>query len=65
MDKKFEYKQYLEAIEKHGVLKYNECFGYVPLLALGGAKRVENLDIVKIREHILVIVALAGPIVID
>ena len=27
----------------HGSLLFDECFGYVPLLGLGGAKKVENL----------------------
>ena len=65
VSRNLEYSEYIKATEKHGIPKYDECFGYVPLLASGGAKKVENLDIVKIKEHILLIVALAGPIVIE
>lgn len=54
--------QYLEAIEKLGKLDYDECFGYVPLLGLGGSEKVENLKKVKIREHIEIIAQLVGKI---
>ena len=43
----------------HGSLSFDECFGYVPLLGLGGAKKVENLKKVKIREHIELITQLS------
>ena len=56
---------YYKAIEKLGIPRYNDCFGFVPLLALGGKETVDSLDIVKIKEHILIILALVGPIVID
>lgn len=45
-----------------GVLKYDECFGYVPLLALGGSEKVENLKKVKIKEHIKLITQMVGKI---
>ncbi|MGC6769545.1 T6SS immunity protein Tdi1 domain-containing protein [Enterococcus sp. LJL51] len=54
---------YLEAIEINGVPKFEECFGYVPLLGLGGAEQVENLKIVKLREHIILITELMGSII--
>ncbi|WP_439443249.1 T6SS immunity protein Tdi1 domain-containing protein [Listeria aquatica] len=56
------WEPYLNAVEKWGRLSYDECFGYTPLLGLGGAEKVENLKKVKIREHILLITALMGPI---
>ncbi|MBC1371387.1 DUF1851 domain-containing protein [Listeria booriae] len=61
-EKYFDLAQYQEAVEQWGEPAYDECFGYVPLLALGGAEKVENLQKVKLREHILLISALAGPI---
>ncbi|MBC1292258.1 DUF1851 domain-containing protein [Listeria booriae] len=61
-EKYFDLVQYQEAVEQLGEPAYDECFGYVPLLALGGAEKVENLQKVKLREHILLISALAGPI---
>ncbi|MBC2364604.1 T6SS immunity protein Tdi1 domain-containing protein [Listeria booriae] len=53
---------YREAQKKLGTPAYDECFGYVPILALGGAEKVENLQKVKLKEHILLISALAGAI---
>ncbi len=61
-EKYFEIQKYNEAVEKIGTLKFDECFGYVPLLGLGGSERVENLKIVKIREHIELITQLVGRI---
>ncbi|WP_376699423.1 T6SS immunity protein Tdi1 domain-containing protein [Listeria booriae] len=61
-EKYFDLAQYREAVEQLGEPAYDECFGYVPLLALGGAEKVENLQKVKLREHILLISALAGTI---
>ncbi|MDE5946837.1 MAG: DUF1851 domain-containing protein [Oscillospiraceae bacterium] len=54
--------EYNKAIKIHGSLKYDECFGYVPLLALGGKEVPENLKKVKIREHIALITELTGGI---
>lgn len=58
----FELNKYNEAIEFHGHLEFDQCFGYVPLLGLGGSEKVENLKKVKIREHIELITQLVGPI---
>ena len=41
---------------------YDECFGYTPLLGLGGAEKVENLKKVKLKEHILIITEFMGPV---
>ncbi len=54
--------QYREAIIRNGKLNYNECFGYVPLLGLGGSEKVENLKKVKIKEHIELITQMVGKI---
>lgn len=56
----FSLAAYDEAVSQYGHLGYNECFGYVPLLALGGAEKVENIKKVKLREHIAIIVDMAG-----
>lgn len=58
----FSVEMYEEAVKTYGELKFDECFGFVPILPLGGSEKVENLKKVKIKEHIAVIVALAGPI---
>ena len=55
-------RQYNEAIKKYGSLEYDECFGYVPLLALGGKESVDNLKKVKIREHIALVTEMVGEI---
>lgn len=53
---------YLTAKENHGALQYDECFGYVPLLSLGGQEKVEHLQKVKIKEHIAIIAQSFGKI---
>lgn len=57
-----DWNPYKEAFEKFGSPAYDECFGYIPLLALGGSDKVENLKKVKLREHILLITALTGAV---
>lgn len=58
----FEFSQYHEAVKLWGKIKYDECFGYVPLLGLGGSEKVEHLKKVKIREHIELISQMVGKI---
>lgn len=60
--KYFQFSQYEEAVRKFGELEYDECFGYVPLLGLGGSEKVENLRKVKIREHIELISQMVGKV---
>ena len=45
-----------------GELKQDECFGYVPLLGLGGSEKIDNLRKVKIREHIELIAKMTGKV---
>lgn len=56
----FEIALYNEAVKMWVDLKFDECFGYVPLLGLGGSKRVHNLKKVKIKEHLIVFCQLVG-----
>lgn len=49
------WQPYPKAVESLGELSYEECFGYTPLLGLGGAEKVGNLEKVKLKEHILII----------
>lgn len=51
-----------EYIIQNGKLNFEECFGYVPLLGLGGSEKVENLKKVKIKEHIELITQMVGKI---
>jgi hypothetical protein len=39
-------------VKKYGEPEYDECFGYEPLLSLGGKESVENLKKVKYEVHI-------------
>lgn len=61
-DEYLKWQPYPEAVEKWGEISYYECFGYTPLLGLGGAEKVENLKIVKLKEHILIITEFMGPV---
>lgn len=62
MTEEFDNGPYLEASARYGAPGYDECFGYVPLLALGGPRKVENLQKVKLVEHLSIITQLAGMI---
>ncbi|WP_296585518.1 T6SS immunity protein Tdi1 domain-containing protein [Ruminococcus sp.] len=55
-------EKYNAAVKKYGKLEYDECFGYVPLLGLGGKESVNNLKKVKIKEHIALITEMVGEI---
>lgn len=52
--------EYKKALKMHGSLQYDECFGYFPLLIMGGKETPENLKKVKIREHIALITELTS-----
>ena len=58
----FELDKYEEVLKSKELLEFDECYGYVPLLGLGGSEEVSNLSKVKIREHILLITQLVGRI---
>ena len=60
--RKLKWDPYLQAREKYGEPAYDECFGYVPLLGLGGKDTVDNLKKVKLKEHIYIINDLVGPV---
>lgn len=53
---------YPKAVNKLGGPNYDECFAYTPILGLGGPEKVENLNKVKLVEHIYLIKELIGPI---
>src|SRR5690625_1115212 len=57
-----DWQPYPEAVQKYGEPDFDECFGFVPLLGLGGPEKVENLQKVKLKEHILLISEFMGPI---
>lgn len=54
--------QYDKAVTNYGILRFDECFGYVPLLGLGGGEQIENIKKMRIREHIEIITQMVGKI---
>lgn len=54
-----------DAVKKYGNLTYQQCFGFVPLLALGGTKSVDNLEKVNISEHLSILTQLTGGVGFD
>lgn len=56
----FTLELYAQAVNQYGGLAYDECFGFAPLLALGGKESVENIKKVKLKEHIALITDIAG-----
>ena len=54
--------QFLPAVERLGEPAFDECFAYVPALALGGSEKVENIQKVKLREHLMILSQLVGVI---
>ena len=64
-DDYFDIPLYKKAVAKHGLLAYDECFGFVPLRALGGFKDVDHMDKVKVLEHIYLMYQLTGGVMDD
>ncbi|WP_061808731.1 T6SS immunity protein Tdi1 domain-containing protein [Rossellomorea vietnamensis] len=60
MNDELMWQPYPDAIRTYSAPDYDECFGYTPLLGLGGNEKVENLIKVKLKEHILVITEFMG-----
>lgn len=54
------WEPYPAARARLGEPAFDECFGYVPLLALGGPETVDHLQKVKLREHIYLISQFTG-----
>ena len=48
----FDLENYPVIPEKLGTPDYDECFGYSPLLAMGGSENIENIRIVKTLPYI-------------
>ena len=55
-------KGFQEALQLLGAIAYDECYGYVPLLSLGGAEKPESLRKVKLREHLELMYQVQGEI---
>ncbi|GAB3812486.1 DUF1851 domain-containing protein [Tessaracoccus terricola] len=55
-----EWEPYPDARKRMGVPGFEECFGFVPLLALGGRSSADNLQPGGLYEHLAVIASMAG-----
>ncbi|WP_258880112.1 T6SS immunity protein Tdi1 domain-containing protein [Clostridium estertheticum] len=53
-EKYLDCQPYFQAVEKYGQPTFDECFGYTPILGLGGSEKVEKLEKVKLIEHIYI-----------
>jgi hypothetical protein len=56
----WQWNPYFDAVEKYGEPEYDECFGYEPLLSLGGKENVENLKKVKYEVHLTLMGEIQG-----
>ncbi|WP_164990492.1 T6SS immunity protein Tdi1 domain-containing protein [Agromyces albus] len=59
-DVAWEWQPYPAARERDGVPAFEECFGFVPLLALGGPNDAGHLQLGGLYEHLALIAQLAG-----
>src|SRR5579883_2154887 len=59
----YDAKPYLEIRNKLPKLQYGQCYGYVPNLALGGKKSIENLQVVDAKTYIDIIGQAVGKII--
>jgi hypothetical protein len=55
-------QNYYNALQNQGMPAYGECFGYVPLLCLGGTEDAACLKKVKLLEHMELILTIGGPV---
>ncbi|GIG25690.1 T6SS immunity protein Tdi1 domain-containing protein [Cellulomonas denverensis] len=60
LDQVLEREPYTAAVPRLGIPGIDQCFGYVPLLALGGSPDPSHLDLGGLWEHLALIVHLAG-----
>ncbi len=60
LSEELRWEPYQAARTHLGEPAFDECFGYVPLLALGGPETVDHLQKVKLREHIYLISQFVG-----
>ena len=61
----FEIPLYEAALLRLGYLNDNQCFGFSPLLALGGERNVKHLEKVSIVEHLSILTQLTGGVGFD
>ncbi len=59
----FDLEGYDAAVKRWGPLPYDKCFCHVPLLAMGGSKSVENMDIGDAAVHLAIMTHLTGMVI--
>ena len=52
---------FAKARRRLGSLSHDECYGYVPAVALGGSETVESLQKVKLREYLAILAQAVRP----
>ena len=62
LSKKTAYDKFVEAEKLLGPPNQDECYGYFPLLGMGGADKIGNLKKVKFREYISIVAQALGQI---
>lgn len=60
LERALDWSMFPEAVELYGAPAFDESFVYVPLLSLGGPKKVENLKVGKTMEAIRTMVDFQG-----
>ena len=53
-------ERYQKALPRLGPVLHDECYAFVPALALGGSGAASTLQKVKLREHLYLLAQLAG-----
>lgn len=51
--------------DRLGQVAQDECFGFVPALALGGTEHLDKVRKVKLREHLAMLARINGPLPLD
>lgn len=54
--------KYFPAKTRLGSLEFDECYGYVPLLGMGGSESIQNLQKTRIKEYLTIIAQSMGKI---
>lgn len=59
-EEQFDIEFYRNVREKIGNLSDDECYGFVPLLSLGGIEDIEHIEKVKYMEYLYLIIQSGG-----
>jgi hypothetical protein len=62
LDKRLPYAEFLKAKIFLGEIKDDECFGYFPLIGMGGPSRIDQLKKVRIKEYVSIVAQSLGKI---